>query len=180
MSRINLLPWRDQKRRLQNQRFYGLLGCSLGLCSILVTAIYLAIQHQIQIELKNIEFLEKEQKNIEIESKMVEDLEKDKLALINRIHIIQGLQEHRAVVVKLLDRLPRLIPQGVSLVSLLRKQDVIDLEGNANTNADVSQFLKNLEQSEAEGWLYQVKLKEILANKKEADLRFKIQCKLNL
>lgn len=96
------------------------------------------------------------------------------------MQIIQSLQEQRLRVVKLLDSLPRVVPEGVCLTGFTRKQDSLFLEGQANTHASISRLLKNLESKEAEGLFQEIKLKEVLMNKKESRLQFKIQFKLNL
>jgi Tfp pilus assembly protein PilN len=66
------------------------------------------------------------------------------------MEIIQQLQIQRPQVVHLFHELTATLPEGVHLSSIKQEQERITLEGQAVSNASVSAFMRNLDQSD---WL---------------------------
>lgn len=145
MSRINLLPWRIEAKKIRNQRFYAMLLLSGLLGLLLVGLSHMYLGYRISVENNNINYLKTEQAAIFDKVKEIQGLQENKRELLKHMHIIQSLQSDRTKVVEFLDLLPRLIPEGVILNNVSRKGELIKLEGVAQTNTNISIFLKNLE-----------------------------------
>jgi type IV pilus assembly protein PilN len=62
--------------------------------------------------------------------------------------IIQRLQATRPEIVHLFDEIPRRLPDGVYLKSMKQTGKTITLKGVAQSNARVSSFMRNLDQSD--------------------------------
>jgi type IV pilus assembly protein PilN len=75
--------------------------------------------------------------------------------------VIQALQASRPEVVKLFDGIVRLIPQGLYLTTLSRKEDTVQIDGKAESNTRVSALMRNIEASKL---LFDPKLSVIQAD----------------
>ena len=145
MARINLLPWREEKRRERQRQFMS----SLLLTSILgVVLVFLSgfifdqkISHQ---QVRN-QLVQKEIKALEARITRINELERTRARLISRKQIIERLQASRSTTVELLDKLAKTIPVGVTLTSIRQQGKNLSLIGTSQSNARVSAYLRQLE-----------------------------------
>ena len=147
MARINLLPWREERRRELNKSFYittGFLGV-LGLS--LVFAVNLQIDAQVSAQKKRNNFIVNEQKALEQKIVEINELKNERAQLESRMKIIQDLQGNRSVVVRLFDEIAKNTPDGVHLRKIDRVSNKFKIEGVAEANNRISNFMRNLDQS---------------------------------
>ncbi|MDH5191009.1 MAG: PilN domain-containing protein [Gammaproteobacteria bacterium] len=163
MVRINLLPWREIRRKERERQFYSILAGSAVLMGAIVLYVHLHINGLISEQNNRNAFIEGEIAVVEKQIKEIEQLEAEKARLLARMDVIQKLQSSRPVVVHLLDEVVNTLPEGVYLTNLTQKGDVITLKGIAQSNARVSAFMRNIDKSE---WLTDPKLNVIQTNKK--------------
>lgn len=148
MTRLNLLPWRDLRRKEQDRQ---LLSIAVGVWILMGLVIFYAHLHVsglIENQQKRNDFLVQETKKLEEEIKEIRELQAARAALLARMRVIQQLQLDRTQVVHLFDDLVRKMPEGVYLTSLKQAGPVITLTGNAQSNARVSALMRNLDASE--------------------------------
>ncbi len=174
MAKINLLPWREERRKEQQRQFLTLLGLSVLLMVLVIVAVHLEYARSISVQNSRNAYLQKEIRQVEEQIKEITKLERDKQRLIDRIDKIQILQRNRPEVVHLFDEVVRIIPEGVYLSSLKQQGNLLTIEGLAQSNARVSAFMRGIDKS---GWLKGPILDVIEAkNKKETKERsFKIR-----
>ena len=158
MIRINLLPWREQRRYERKQQFHRQLGLVAVLALSVVLAIFLTNARHIAAQDARNQLLGNENVKLDIHIREVQQLEQQIAALNTRRMAVDQLQRGRAYPVHLLAELVRQVPQGVALRSV-KQSDGITLNGVAQSNARISAFLHAL-QSSAE-WLGQPELGEI-------------------
>ena len=166
MAHINLLPWREELRNQRNKDFYTLMGLAAGLMLIIIAAIHLQIQSQIDHQNRRNAFLQKEILLVETKIAEIKDLEKKKQQLLSRMEIIERLQSNRPEVVHLFDELAHLVPDGLYLQSVAQKSRLLTIKGIAQSNARVSAFMRVLDQSE---WFDEPNLLVIKAETKGID-----------
>jgi type IV pilus assembly protein PilN len=158
MARINLLPWREERRKQQLKDF----GIRCAFAALLGALTWYGFHsHYVgRIEYQNSrnKFLDTQIAELEKKIKEIQDLEKEKQRLIARMRGIEQLQTSRPGTVHLFDELVRTLPEGVSLKSISQKGGDITLVGTAQSNARVSNFMRNIEASE---WLTKPELKVI-------------------
>lgn len=158
MTDINLLPWRDEMR---NRRSKQLVAASVGvwvLAAVIVLGAYQFMEIRKDQQNARNAFLRAEIAALEDEIKEIDELRERRDRLIARMEVIQGLQQHRTDLVRIVDDLVRILPEGVFLTSLNRRDEALTLEGRAQSNARVSAFMTNLESS---GWFHNPKLEVI-------------------
>ncbi|MEA9556611.1 PilN domain-containing protein [Xanthomonas nasturtii] len=150
MARINLLPWRAERRKAREREFYSMLGfAALGgvLLSLLIWFYYDA---QISGQTERNAFLTAEIDKVKAQNEEIKELDKKKDRLLARKKVIEELQANRSQMVHLFDSLVRTIPDGVALTNIKQDGDILTLEGRSQSNARVSAYMRNLEGS---GWM---------------------------
>ncbi len=148
MARINLLPWREERRRELQRHFMTrlLMTCIVAVVAVFVViAVYdQKIKHQ---QIRN-ELVKSETRKLESKIKRIDELERTRARLISRKQVIERLQASRSTTVELLDKLAKSIPVGVTLTSIRQQGQVLVLLGNSQSNARVSAYLKELEKND--------------------------------
>lgn len=173
IDKINLLPWREEKRRLHRQRFFSLLGGAVAVAVLLLLggASYSGQQQLVQQERNR--HLQQEITRLERKLELLPELEKQREALNQRLGVIAEIQQERNRVTHLLSILPGLVPQGVYLDDVVLAADRIAVNGIGDSNGRLATMLSNAEVSE---WFKDVTMHSIVATKgkKNQDLtRFK-------
>lgn len=150
MVKINLLPWREERRKQRQQEFYAMLGGAVVVGILLSALGWMWFNGQISGQQNRNAFLEEEIRKVEEEIKEIEDLQKKREALLNRKQVIEELQANRFQMVHLFDSLMRTVPDGLVLTGLKQDGELLTLEGRAQSNTRVATYMRNLESS---GWM---------------------------
>jgi len=158
MIRLNLLPWREQRRRERKQQFQRQLGLVVALALSVVLAVFLVNAGRIAIQSERNQLLSKENALLDSSIREIKQLEQQIASLNARRAAVEQLQNGRAYPVCLLDELAHRLPQGVVLRSL-KQSDGLLLNGVAQSNARVSEFLHVLD--DRASWFGQPELGEI-------------------
>ncbi|WP_311240492.1 MULTISPECIES: PilN domain-containing protein [unclassified Xanthomonas] len=150
MARINLLPWRAERRKAREREFYSMLGFA-ALGGVLLSAlIWFYYDGQISGQTERNAFLTAEIDKVKAQNEEIKELDKKKDRLLARKKVIEELQANRSQMVHLFDSLVRTIPDGVALTNIKQDGDILTLEGRSQSNARVSAYMRNLEGS---GWM---------------------------
>tara|TARA_B100000953_G_scaffold165822_1_gene136753 strand:- start:71 stop:649 length:579 start_codon:yes stop_codon:yes gene_type:complete len=158
MAKINLLPWREEKRQESLKEFLTMLVFA-GFCAVITVGLIHFYYSQL-IDSQNTRIAYIDKRIDEVDKKIVEikELEKQKEALLSRMRAIESLQRDRPLIVHLFDELVRSMPDGMSVTKLTQRGAAITIEGEAQSNARVSSFMRKIERSD---WLQGAKLKVI-------------------
>lgn len=150
MARINLLPWRAERRKQREREFYSMLGFA-ALAGVLLSAlIWFYYDQQISGQNDRNAYLGAEIDKVKAQNKEIDELDKKRDRLLARKRVIEELQANRSQMVHLFDSLVRTIPDGVVLTAVKQEGDILSLEGRSQSNARVSSYMRNLEGS---GWM---------------------------
>jgi len=177
MARINLLPWRIERRKARQKEFVAMLGAAaLGgvLASFLIVTWY---NGRISNQNGRNEYLRAEITKVDAQITEIEALDRKKDKLLARKEVIEQLQANRSQMVHLFDSLVRTIPDGVTLTSIKQEGDVLTLGGRSQSNARVSTYMRNLEGS---GWMTNPDLNIIEAKAGNAGLPYEFNLKVKL
>ena len=151
MAKINLLPWRAERRTQREREFYMMLrrgrgGRRAGCVGCGGTGWALRLDNQ---DARNT-YLKDQIQQLDGKLAEIKELEKTKSKLLARKQIIEQLQASRSQMVHLFDELVKTIPDGVRLSSLKQTGDTLTLQGVAQSNASVANYMRNLDSSQ---WL---------------------------
>ncbi|HEY4528962.1 MAG TPA: PilN domain-containing protein [Luteimonas sp.] len=169
MARINLLPWRAERRKQRQKEFGVMLGLAAFaglLLWFLVNSYYNA---QIDGQNERNAYLQEQIRQVETSITEIDELDRQRARLLARKEVIEQLQANRSQMVHLFDSLVRTIPDGVVLTSLKQVGEVLTLEGRSQSNARVSTYMRNLEGS---GWMTNPELSIIEARDGVAGLPY--------
>jgi type IV pilus assembly protein PilN len=148
MAQLNLLPWRELRRKELNTQVRNIaIGIAILMAGLVYWA-YLFMGGMIDEQDQRNSFLEQEIKKVEKELKEVNAVKKKKSQLIARMEVIQKLQSDRTRMVKLFDGLARNLPKGMYLSLFEIKGAKISLKGSADSNGTISKFMRMIEGSE--------------------------------
>jgi type IV pilus assembly protein PilN len=164
MARINLLPWRAERRKLRQKEFFTMLGLCAAAGVVLWFLLNSYYNNQISGQTERNAYLHDQITQVDKQIAEIDQLDKKKAKLLARKEVIEQLQANRSQMVHLFDSLVRTIPDGVILTSIKQEGDKLTLEGRSQSNARVSTYMRNLEGS---GWMTKPNLSIIEA--KEGD-----------
>ncbi|MBK1702560.1 PilN domain-containing protein [Thiococcus pfennigii] len=150
MARINLLPWREERREQRRRAFLVLIGAAVGATLLVGIVSHIQIEHMIGNQQARNGHLQQEIAKLDRQIREIKALEETKARLLARMDVIQQLQRSRPEIVHLFDELVATIPDGVFLTSIDQEGGGVVLEGRAQSNARVSAFMRNIE---ASGWV---------------------------
>ncbi|HUH89642.1 MAG TPA: PilN domain-containing protein [Lysobacter sp.] len=177
MARINLLPWRAERRK-QRQKD-TMLMLALSALAAVVLSFLIVGYHNAQIDGQNERnsFLKARIAEVDKQIEEIDELDRKKSKLLARKEVIEELQANRSQMVHLFDSLVRTVPDGVILTSIKQDNETLTLEGRSQSNARVSTYMRNLEGS---GWMTRPELSIIEAKGFDKGLpyEFKLQVKL--
>jgi type IV pilus assembly protein PilN len=147
MIRINLLPHRAEKRRARQLQFAILSGISLVVGIVIVGFVHVAIDTRISYQERRNEYLKQQIAVLDKQIAEIKKLREQTQSLLARKTVVENLQSTRSSVVRLLDQMLRILPDGIYLKSLKQNGEKISLVGYAQSNARVSTLMRAIEDS---------------------------------
>lgn len=161
MVKINLLPHREAKRKQKQQAFFAMLALALVAGVAIVMSGGAVIDHQIEEQNQRNAFIQAENAKLDKEIREVASLKQEIQALKARQKAVEDLQSDRNQPVHLMDELVKHVPEGIFLKSFKQTEQRVSMNGIAQSNERVSEFLRNL--SNNSSWLHKPELVEIRA-----------------
>ncbi|NOQ17066.1 MAG: pilus assembly protein PilN [Methyloprofundus sp.] len=164
MTRINLLPWRDELRKKKQEEFI------VGMVGMAVLAV--SIMFGMQMYLDSL-ITEQQGKKSIVDAKIAElnlitarirDIQAQNAILQSKRTAIQELQKSRPEIVHFFDEIAKSVPDGVFLNRLKQDSERVELNGKTQSNARVSEFMRNVETSK---WLVDPELNIIQGGNKD-------------
>jgi type IV pilus assembly protein PilN len=150
ITQINLLPWREEQRQESKKQFVLTAVMTCVLSAAIVGLIHFQMQAKIDYQLSRNKFMSDEIAKVDEEIKEIKELQKVRRSLIERMEVIQDLQGSRPSIVHLFTEIVSSVPNGVYLQSLTQKGGNLNINGEAESNARVSTYMRNLQSS---AWL---------------------------
>ncbi len=149
-TRINLLPWREEFRQEQKKQFVVMTVLIMLLAAATVGLIHIQMASKIDYQLSRNSFVSNEISKLDDQIAEIKDLQKVRRSLLERMEVIQDLQGSRPSIVHLFTEIVGTVPNGVYLRTLTQTGNNLVMDGQAESNARVSTYMRNLSNSE---WL---------------------------
>jgi type IV pilus assembly protein PilN len=147
MIRINLLPHREESRKVRRQQFYTWLAMAVVAGGVIAFVGDALIGRQIEEQTSSNEFLKREIASLDKEIVEIKRLREQTQALLARKQVIESLQSFRSEPVQLFNEFAKQVPEGVFLKTIKQTGLTINVTGYAQSNARVSQLMRNLDAS---------------------------------
>jgi type IV pilus assembly protein PilN len=148
MTTINLLPWREARRKQQQQDFIIMLAVAAALGALVFFGWQSIVDGRVQNQQNRNAYIQRELAQLDLQIKEISELEKRRADLISRMNVIQGLQNSRPYIVYMFDQLVRTLPDGVHYTSIERKGATFTISGVADSNNRISALMRNLNESD--------------------------------
>lgn len=162
MAKINLLPWREERRQELKKEFFIFSGGFALLAVVVVMAWQMYLSAEISNQQARNKFLQDNIAELDDQVKEIKDLQKKKQDLIERMGVIQSLQGNRPAIVHIFDEIVRTLPDGVFYTSVDVKGNRLVIRGTAESNNRVSSLMRSLDSSD---WFSDPNLKAVKAEK---------------
>ncbi|MBE9515795.1 MAG: PilN domain-containing protein [Proteobacteria bacterium] len=162
MTQLNLLPWREMRRKEVDRQLMSVLAFVGIAMAALVFYAHLHVTGMIENQQARNKFLTDEIAKVDKQIAEIKELKKQRQALISRMNIIYQLQGDRTQIVHVFDDFVKKLPEGVYFNSIKQKGKNFTLKGIAQSNARVSALMRNLDES---NWFTKPNLKVINVRK---------------
>ncbi len=149
-TEINLLPWREERRQEQKKEFAVMMFLTTVLAAAIVGLIHMQMGAKIDYQLSRNNYVGSEISKLDKQIAEIKDLRKVRRSLLERMEVIQDLQGSRPSIVHLFTEIVSTVPNGVYLETLTQKGSNLVMNGQAESNARVSTYMRNLSDS---AWL---------------------------
>jgi type IV pilus assembly protein PilN len=159
---INLLPHREERRKRRKAAYFAGLGMAAAMGLAAVGLWYLVLQQMTSAQQERNAFLSGEIKKLEVQIKDIAALRAEIESLKARQLAVEDLQIDRNVPVHVLNELVKQTPEGVYFTSVKQDGQSLTVNGIAQTNERVSEFLRNTANNSE--WLVKPELVEIKAS----------------
>lgn len=161
MILINLLPHREAARKKRQDIFNLSLGASALAGGVIAGMVYLWLQGEISLQERQNAILTQEIQKLDKQISEISALEAEIAALRARQQAVENLQADRNMPVYMLGELARQFPEGVYITNMKHDNQLITLQGVAQSNERVSELLRNLAYNSI--WFTKPELIEIVA-----------------
>ncbi len=161
MILINLLPHREVARKRRRDLFNVSLGISALAGGVIAGMVFLWFQTAISVQQDTNVVLDTEIKKLEGQIKDIAGLEAEIAALRARQQAVEDLQSDRNLPVHLLTELVNQLPDGVFISKMVQADQLVTINGTAQSNERVSELLRNLATNTP--WFSKPDLVEIVA-----------------
>jgi type IV pilus assembly protein PilN len=147
MPRINLLPWREQERKVRRREFMVAAGGAVIASMVLLGLGKLLYAGWTEAQLEKNNILKKEIVKLDAQIADIQDLENRKQRLVARMEIIERLQRKLPEIVHLFDEIVKTVPEGVYLTAIKQTGNKLEIHGIAQSSTRVSTFMRNIDSS---------------------------------
>ena len=144
---INLMPWRQERRKRQQKDFLTKIGLSAisALGVVVVGAILLSTV--ISGQEKRNQFLDGQIKEAQVKIKEIDTLQKRRDQMLGRKQVIEKLQADRDLLPNVLYQVAINSVEGIVITGYEHKNNVLEIKGRSTSNSSVAAFIRNIEQS---------------------------------
>jgi type IV pilus assembly protein PilN len=161
MAKINLLPWRAERRDRRKREFFAQLVVAAIAAIVLVLVWGFWTSMRIDSQNDRNAYLQGQIQQLDAKITEIKNLQKVKDHLLARKRIVEKLQASRSQMVHLFDQMVDTIPAGARLTGLKQQGDKLTLDGVAQSNATVADFMRSIEASPWMGAAQLVKTEKV-------------------
>ena len=165
---INLLPWREALRLQKNRSFFVQLGSGLVLGAILVLIWGYFLNRQLIYQESRNQYLSSFVNQLDYQLAEIKGLEIRRQQIIDRISLIEELQNNRQIAVRIFDQIVYSTPEGVFYKQLSRSGNLLSMVGVGENSDQISDLMRRLEASK---WLNSPALDLIESNSETGSKR---------
>lgn len=143
MMRLNLLPWREQRRKELDRQLMRQAAGALLLVLLVLFYLHMHMADAIHRQRARNAFLQQAIAQMNAKIRKITAIKKTRAALLARMKVIQQLQTDRMQIVHTFNGVARAVPGGVYLTRMAQTGTAFSFSGVAQSNEQVSQLMRN-------------------------------------
>lgn len=143
---INLRPWREEQRQQRQALFTQLCLLALVLGVLISVLIWQSNNQSISSVQQENQLIKTRMAHLDQQIREVINLQSNREQLLQRIQVIQKLQQDRPITIEIMDQLTASLEDGVYLTDVRRQSDQLTLTGLAQPPQVVSAWMRSLSQ----------------------------------
>jgi type IV pilus assembly protein PilN len=147
MIRINLLPYRAERKKEHIIQQVVYLAAPLLLVFIVIAAVHISMNSKITATGDSIVTLKEDIKKSRVAIREIDDYKKKKADLLKKMEIIATLEKGKQGPVHILDDLASRLPGNLWLTSVKQTNMNLVIQGKALDNISISNYMLGLEES---------------------------------
>lgn len=148
MTRINLLPWREERRKELQRQFFSILAGVAILAGLCVYVVYAFYSGEVSSQIARNKYVESEIAELETKISQIRELQDRRDQIVDSMKVIQELQGNRPVIVHSMGAIASTIPKGVYYTKIEKTGQSYKMFGIAETNNRISKLMRNLDESD--------------------------------
>ncbi|AWB66489.1 pilus assembly protein PilN [Saccharobesus litoralis] len=147
MPHINLLPWREEARELKQKQFVAVLAVTAVIVIVIGMLISSFYSGQIEQQNKRNQYIRNEIAVLNTKIEEIKELKAKRADLEKRMGLIADLQRNRNLGAQILDELVKVVPPGIYLTELEKRDASVTVKGKSESNNRLSNMLRKIESS---------------------------------
>ncbi len=147
MPHINLLPWREEAREFKQNQFLTIIALVVGVSLAVMLAISGYYSSKQDIQNKRNQYLKTEIAVLDTKIEEIKNLKLKRKNLEQRMQLIANLQRNRNLGAQILDELAKIVPPGIYLTKLNKRESEVKVDGKSESNNRISNMIRKIDSS---------------------------------
>ncbi|EGQ8042740.1 MULTISPECIES: PilN domain-containing protein [Vibrio] len=147
LYRINLLPWRENQREEHRRRFISLVALGMLVAVGIQWGIGKFFEYQQDQQQERLDYLTHYIAELDQRIEAMKIAEQEHSKILERLKVVEGLQNGRNKTTEFMNLMPAVIPEGVYVDKIKMNALEIEISGISDSTPKLATMLDNMERS---------------------------------
>ncbi|HHX8541116.1 PilN domain-containing protein [Vibrio diabolicus] len=147
LYRINLLPWRENQREDHRRRFISLVALGMLVAIGIQWGIGKFFEYQQDQQQERLDYLTHYIAELDQRIEAMKIAEQEHSKILERLKVVEGLQNGRNKTTEFMNLMPAVIPEGVYVDKIKMNDLEIEISGISDSTPKLATMLDNMERS---------------------------------
>ncbi|ENP8357685.1 PilN domain-containing protein [Vibrio sp. B513a] len=147
LYRINLLPWRENQREEHRRRFISLVALGMLVAVGIQWGIGKFFEYQQDQQQERLDYLNHYIAELDQRIEAMKIAEQEHSKILERLKVVEGLQNGRNKTTEFMNLMPAVIPEGVYVDKIKMNDLEIEISGISDSTPKLATMLDNMERS---------------------------------
>ncbi|MCZ4391043.1 PilN domain-containing protein [Vibrio alginolyticus] len=147
LYRINLLPWRESQREEHRRRFISLVALGMLVAVGIQWGIGKFFEYQQDQQQERLDYLTHYIAELDQRIEAMKIAEQEHSKILERLKVVEGLQNGRNKTTEFINLMPAVIPEGVYVDKIKMNDLEIEISGISDSTPKLATMLDNMERS---------------------------------
>ncbi len=147
LYRINLLSWREKQREEHRRRFISLVALGMLVAVGIQWGIGKFFEYQQDQQQERLDYLTHYIAELDQRIEAMKIAEQEHSKILERLKVVEGLQNGRNKTTEFMNLMPAVIPEGVYVDKIKMNELEIEISGISDSTPKLATMLDNMERS---------------------------------